>query len=298
MVESSRIKELADQIKGMSAADMKAMAKFGKVSGYAPEYADLKETLRSFLTVAKNVHGVDMADEFEAVPPIKFFGMIRNEVFVNERDAMAGIAHSLAEKVAAAEYAAKPAALAAPASPLPLPSPPSRIFVSEVYETEATADLKRCLLTADYEPILTVGPGPLEAGHLPYQVIEDMKSCHGALICLNAPTALLRGDGGSSVTKLVTKSGGAELAGAVNPENDKSQEPSLRSVLVQHAMLQLGAALALFPERVFFVVQKELVDDVPATFRHLIALQTSGGHLSFDDGQRLVLTFKKTSWNE
>jgi hypothetical protein len=262
MTESARIRSVLDQLRSMSAADMKLIAKFGKVTGYAQGYLDIKDSLRSLATMARNVYGVDLIDELNAIEPIVFTGMIPNETFNTERRRLIQFGERLVERL---EQGVRPSAAIAPAAggvPAPVLARP-RIWVSETCETLATSDLRRCLSTADCD--VHVSDALARPDYSPAAAMEAAATSQGAVICLMAPEGA-EGDAGE------------------------------RSRLTKNALVELGIALGRFPERTFLVVQDRMIGEVPASMHGLISFRTSGGQLSFEEGQRMVQIFKKAQW--
>ncbi len=351
MVDSARVRKVVDQLAELTAADMKLVAKFGKVKGYSQEYLDLKEALRSMVSIARNLYDIDLVEEFNAVEPIVFTGLIPNEVFNNERRRLMMIGERLAERLegiiplpesagasraervsAASAAGAKPAASAAPAPVVGNPL----IYVSTPSDPPVIGDLKRCLTTADCELVTPKGLRPSEADYTPRGAAEQLRACNGALICLVTPPfdrpspkagpSLTRvSDTGAEMdgahkapeapktglfsAKPMDKPGGAKrgAAGETNlavvqfdrAKTDPMEEENPDLVLArlaQNVLIELWIAVSHFPDRTFFVVEEGLVDLVPETMRDLISFKTSGAQLTFEEGQTLVQTFKKSSW--
>lgn len=286
MLESNRVKDVVDQLRLMSAADMKKIANFGKVVGYSQHYQDLKDALRTMLVMARNVHGINLDSEFFDLEPILFKGMIPNENFNIERGQMIDIGERLLEQISGQTVTSEIPAQVIPVdqsmaavanavngsiqsvAPVMAPRGRSKIYVSEPGETEIGAAIKQCLASADCDPFETDGPATLSKDYTPAGVIGTMKNCNGAVICLVDP----------------------------NLKGEKDKEAA-KDRLINHVMMELGIALSHFPDRIFFIVDEGLADDVPDMFKDLISYRVTADGMTFSDGQKFVQTFKQQTWN-
>ncbi|MEO1066053.1 MAG: hypothetical protein AAFW47_01615 [Pseudomonadota bacterium] len=359
MVERVQLEILIEKIRTLSASEMRDVAKFGKVKGYSKHYLDLKENLRTMAASAKAMYGVDFEADITAITPITFRGMIPNDVFIAERDQLVTVGEALAGKLT--EYAqhqkivslsqkteptimqpprssmsppSTPSTMPVTASPLSAPasrlsgsvgmrSRPRRIYFSSTFTTQTTADLKRCLMTADCRPFPDEGVDLLNTSYEPLRASREMKSCEGAVICLVAPDPVAkpsRPGGLPQVAQLAVAPGATSPAVSVEIDGGKptgtlSQnigygDPKLvasnthprelmdeatKALAIQNAMTDLGIALSLFPNWVFFAVQNVLEKDLPASYQNFISFRTTGDQLSFDDGQAVVEVFKRAN---
>lgn len=450
MVDSVRVKTVVEQISKLSAAEMKLVASFGKVKGYSQDYLDLKESLRSMVAIARHVYEINLEDEFNAIEPIVFTGMIPNDVFNRERRRIVTIGGRLVELIEAFEAehsdvdglssdgADGTEGGARVANP--------KIYVSVTGDLPVIRDLKRCLTTADCELIETDLPATSSEDYNPMRVAERFRDSDGALIFLMPPSAeakpsevktsssetgpsgqevrltatpsalskvanpapvqaykpLFASDGktapprivpaakavpqkpaaleiskplfasgatlnplyasekasqrsevppaalseaaqtviphaktgaagvphsvsalgagdaaartGSNGVRVSTTNGSANAAlpaqsseptlsvvkfdqdAAPDQEQDNEALEVVRARLVQNVLVELGIALGRFPERTFFVVHDDFVPDLPSSVRDLISFYTNGEELSFEEGQMLARTFKKSDW--
>ena len=99
MVDVTRVQKLVDQLNRMSAAEMKLIARFGKVKDYSQDYLDLKEAMRSVVSMARNIHGIDVKQDFDAIEPIQFLGMIPNEVFTSEKRRLVAVGEKIIQRL-------------------------------------------------------------------------------------------------------------------------------------------------------------------------------------------------------
>ena len=317
-MDSTRIQDVLSQIERLSAADMKNVARFGKVKDYSPEYKDLKEALRSFFTLAKNVYGVDMGAALLGIEDIRFTGMIPNDVFNAEKARVLEIGERLLKEVQARE--ARPVALPAPSAAASVGVAGAansadafpRIYLSASRDAELLTDVKRCLITADFDVHEADGPGFADPEYSPLAVASQMRACEGAVICLLSPTAedIEGGQVGSkpsNVTKIPRGRGRLKRDVHLADETDEtpSSEPvnateqlaTLKARVVQNALAELGVAVGRFPDRTFFLVSKDLADALPDSMKGLVGLQMDGDALSFDDGQMLIRVFRSEDWS-
>lgn len=294
MIESGRVSLVVSEIRSMSAADMKLVARFGKVREYSQQYKDLKESLRSMLVMARNIHGIELDEAFADIEPINFTGMIPNETFNKERKKIVQLGEDFIEALENVERRQ-----GRPLVPLnssdddmagsegAVRMGPPKIFVSESRSSQAGLDLKRCLETSDCEILETAGVSIAHLEYFPDTASDEMQLCNGAMICLMDPFDTQDVDDDSEADDEEDKPKKA-------PSNaEKAKE---RSRIAKNALFELGMCLGLFPDRTFFVVQDNMVKEIPTSLHDLISFQTDGGQLSFDDGQKMVQAFKQINW--
>ncbi len=228
MIDGTRVQKVVNQINELTAADMKHVAKFGRVKGYSQKYLELKESLRSMIGIARNLYDIDLEDEFKDIEPITFTGMIPNATFNKERRQVVRVGEKLVDlmarlspeqtKAAAGKVAAEDeAALAAQVK-----NP--RIYVSTPADLPVIGDLKRCLTTADCKLVEADGPNTASKDYRAAKAAAQVKLCQGAVICfVRAPKAPepAAPKSGPALSQVSNGSGPA-LAAAKGAEN-KSQ---------------------------------------------------------------------------
>ncbi|MGF1455263.1 MAG: hypothetical protein ACFB6R_07780 [Alphaproteobacteria bacterium] len=227
MADSARIKDIVDRIGALTAGDMKDVARFGKVKGYSQDYLELKEALGAIIKLAKNVHGVDFTDDFKAIEPIRFTGLIPNEAFNRERRKLVSIGEQLFEAVKDLPAMRDPNAESSEGQSVDASSGvaapvkkagPRKIYVSAPVSAGVVRDITQCLITADCEVVLATGPKAYEADYDPMAVLGRLDSCQGGVVCLFNPDRLTESSGQKRVSVLaklspVTQQDSAAMAG-------------------------------------------------------------------------------------
>ncbi len=355
MAESSRIRDIVDRIDHFSAADMKLVARFGKVKGYSQDYLELKEALGAIIKLAKNVHGVDFTEEFKAVTPIRFTGLIPNETFNRERRKLVEIGEQLFEAVKDLPTMRDPDAAGESGSGTDAPVKPRvrKIYVSSPVSAAVMREITQCLITADCEVVLATGPKATDADYDPMEIVGRLENCHGGVICLMNPDRIAdqatpkrvsllaklspathqdnasgaesgrsaadavaktvdSGTEGGPKEPMVATAGGHAVARPVPSESPLTvvrmgqrpveeparAEPAVdRMQFTKNMMLELGVVFSRFPKTTFFVVEEDMVGEIPASMAKKISFKTDGKALTFEQGQRLVQVFKKGDWS-